>query len=73
MPVEATIALSHQEGISDSARARELYKYVLAELGEAAHKSASQELTKLLADTTNQMRLSMQTLASLLLLLSLHR
>lgn len=27
-PVEATIAFSHQEGVSDSARARELYKYV---------------------------------------------
>jgi hypothetical protein len=27
-PVEATIALSHQEGVTDSARARELYKYV---------------------------------------------
>ncbi|ATZ47737.1 hypothetical protein BCIN_03g00460 [Botrytis cinerea B05.10] len=26
-PVEATVALSHVEGISDSARARELYKY----------------------------------------------
>lgn len=27
-PVAATIALSHVEGISDAARARELYKYV---------------------------------------------
>ena len=27
-PVEATMALSHQEGVTDSARARELYKYV---------------------------------------------
>ncbi|PMD28829.1 hypothetical protein L207DRAFT_594031 [Hyaloscypha variabilis F] len=26
-PVEATMALSHQEGVTDSARARELYKY----------------------------------------------
>jgi hypothetical protein len=31
-PVEATIALSHIDGITDSIRARELYKYVLLEM-----------------------------------------
>jgi hypothetical protein len=32
--VEATMALSHQEGVTDSARARELYKLVFVELTE---------------------------------------
>jgi hypothetical protein len=41
-PVEATIALSHVEGVSDNARARELYKYAtnrvfIAEAGRKYH------------------------------------
>ena len=38
-PVEATIALSHQEGITDSARARELYKYVSLHLTDVFQHS----------------------------------
>jgi hypothetical protein len=38
-PVEATIALSHQEGITDSARARELYKYVPPYLTDVSQHS----------------------------------
>jgi hypothetical protein len=48
--MEATIALSHQEGITDSARARELYKYVSLYLAEQMCSStpglASTILTK---------------------------
>lgn len=54
-PVAATIA-SHLEGISGSARAREVYKYVMRQLGytsnpERVYHSSLSVLTNLLAGT----------------------
>jgi hypothetical protein len=43
-PVAATVALSHVEGVSDSARARELYKCV-PQAGRCKRKEGEIKLT----------------------------
>jgi hypothetical protein len=50
-PVAATVALSHQEGVTDSARARELYKYVAIQLPEPSqhkHVASTRDTDKVL-------------------------
>jgi hypothetical protein len=63
-PVAATVALSHVEGVSDSARARELYKYASNPvfIAEPGRKEISYRmLTIVSADITNPMPPSIKT------------